>query len=168
MLGVQDSTPLQLKGANIRLYAALGPTTISSAVTDQCPYLISVALTPGTNPNQTQAEAEADLHAWYEEEHINLLSQVPGWKACRRFALVDHTSPAKHETVTTESSNTNNTTVLDTESSMHSPPKFLALHAWRDLEGFNTPQYQAATNTSWRTRVMDGIISRERNLLKLV
>ncbi|KAE9403327.1 hypothetical protein BT96DRAFT_917583 [Gymnopus androsaceus JB14] len=82
-------------------------------------------------------------------EHINLLSRVPGWQACRRFELVDIQSVSAN---------------LDSPK----PPRFLALHRWRDLNGSSTPQFKAATNTPWRTRVMEGVVARERSVWRLV
>ncbi|KAF9075554.1 hypothetical protein BDP27DRAFT_1212397, partial [Rhodocollybia butyracea] len=126
-----------LQGADTRLtlHKALGPTISNpSFESSQNPvYFVSVALSPAPNP-----EAEADLNAWYAEEHIHLLSQVPGWQACRRFSLVDSTTRGD------------------------SPPRYFALHACTHLEGLNTSQYKTVTNTPWRTRVMGGIVATER------
>ncbi|KAJ3730348.1 hypothetical protein C8R42DRAFT_649902 [Lentinula raphanica] len=125
---------------HIRLHKALGRTYLKedNGLTTNPPFLISVAISP-------TSESEADFNAWYAEEHLDLLSRVPGWEACRRFSLVDAKS--------------NVTNV--------SPPRYRALHAYQHLEGFNTEEYKAATSTPWRTRVMQSVVASERNVYRL-
>ncbi|KAH7872003.1 uncharacterized protein C8R40DRAFT_1174070 [Lentinula edodes] len=129
-----------LSHTDIRLYKALAHSTFKGAeyLSTNPSFLVSVALSP-------TLEAETDFNAWYEEEHISLLSKVPGWQACRRFSLVDFES---------------------TVNSV-SPPRYLALHAYKDLDGFTTSQFKAATNTSWRTKVMKEIVASERHVYRL-
>jgi hypothetical protein len=67
-----------------------------------------------------------------------MLSVVPGWRSSRRFRLL---SASKH------------------------PPRYLALHEWENREAFGTPEFKAATNTPWRTRVVEQI-NMERHLLE--
>ncbi|KAF8829458.1 hypothetical protein HHX47_DHR3000757 [Lentinula edodes] len=129
-----------LSHTDIRLYKALAHSTFKGAeyLSTNPSFLVSVALSP-------TLEAETDFNAWYEEEHISLLSKVPGWQACRRFSLVDFES---------------------TVNSV-SPPRYLALHAYKDLDGFTTSQFKAATNTSRRTKVMKEIVASERHVYRL-
>ncbi|KAJ3813367.1 hypothetical protein F5876DRAFT_73951 [Lentinula aff. lateritia] len=129
-----------LSNTDIRLYKALAHSTFKGVgyLSTTPLFLVSVALSP-------TLEAERDFNAWYEEEHISLLSQVPGWQACRRFSLVDCES---------------------TVNSV-SPPRYFALHAYKDLNGFTTPQFKAATNTPWRTKVMEEIVASERHVYRL-
>ncbi|KAJ3789307.1 hypothetical protein GGU10DRAFT_343784 [Lentinula aff. detonsa] len=140
-LGIQPENDTTY--TDVRLYRALGHTYLkdSGHLTTNPSFIVSVALSPLPTP-----EAEADFNAWYEEEHINLLSQVPGWQACRRFSLVD---------------------AIKSTVDSASPPRYLALHAYQDLDGFATPQFRTATNTPWRTRVMQGIVATERNVYRL-
>lgn len=79
-----------------------------------------------------------DFHAWYREEHIPLLLKVPGWRRIRRFEQVEG-----------------------------SGPRFLALHELESPAVFDTPQYQAATNTHWKERALGPVTRRERHLFKL-
>ncbi|KIK61056.1 hypothetical protein GYMLUDRAFT_43168 [Collybiopsis luxurians FD-317 M1] len=160
ILGIQsDPTPAMLQGTNIRLYRAMGPAVLMkpedsySALQTNPPYLISVSLSPRPTDG---GEIEADFNAWYEQEHIDLLSKVPGWMACRRYMLLDHLStPASFGS--SESEKLNN------------PPTHLALHALKDLDGaFSSPEHKAATNTPWRTRVMSEIVAKERYPFRLV
>lgn len=44
----------------------------------------SVLVINGSTPRQ---DKEADYHAWYDQEHGSMLTQVPGWRASRRYAL---------------------------------------------------------------------------------
>ncbi|KAJ4471583.1 hypothetical protein J3R30DRAFT_3283903 [Lentinula aciculospora] len=132
----------ELPDTNVCLYKALGPTSLKDAerLSTNSSFVVSVAISP-----QPTLEAEVDLNAWYEEEHISLLSQVPGWQACRRFSLID---------------------IKSTVNSAP-PPRYLALHAYKHLDGFTTPQFKAAANTPWRTRVMKSIVARERHVYRL-
>ncbi|KAJ4487129.1 hypothetical protein C8J55DRAFT_547961 [Lentinula edodes] len=139
-LGIRVGDDNLLSNTDIRLYKALAHATLKGPeyLSTNPSFLVSVALSP-------TLEAETDFNAWYEEEHIDLLSQVPGWQACRRFSLVDFES---------------------TVNSV-SPPRYLALHAYKDLDGFTTPQFKAATNTPWRTKVMKEIVASERYVYRL-
>ncbi|KAJ6497425.1 hypothetical protein C8R45DRAFT_926138 [Mycena sanguinolenta] len=84
--------------------------------------------------------AEQTFNDWYTQEHIPMLSVVPGWRSSARFRLV------------TASGN---------------PPRYLALHEWADRDAFQTTQFKAATNTPWRTRVVvEQVTQRERHLLE--
>ncbi|MBT2229232.1 DUF4286 family protein [Nonomuraea sp. NEAU-A123] len=80
-------------------------------------------------------EAEADFHAWYAEEHIPALHEIPGWHRTRRYVLRDGNAP-----------------------------RFLALHELSGTDLFDTDAYRAATDTPWRTRVMAAVTESERRL----
>ncbi|GAV99257.1 alpha beta-hydrolase [Lentinula edodes] len=78
-----------LSHTDIRLYKALAHSTFKGAeyLSTNPSFLVSVALSP-------TLEAETDFNAWYEEEHISLLSKVPGWQAWpppfSSFSLIAH------------------------------------------------------------------------------
>lgn len=78
----------------------------------------------------TAAEgAEQALDKWYDEEHIPMLSKVPGWLRSRRFRT---------------------STALDPEA----PIKYLALHEYAPKNGIdNSPEWTAATTTKWREEI---------------
>ncbi|KAJ7890550.1 hypothetical protein B0H14DRAFT_2689784 [Mycena olivaceomarginata] len=66
-----------------------------------CKFLLVVTL---EMPNPEQ---EDDLNKWYDEEHMDLLSKIPGWKQGRRYKLIDFNQlkgladkPFKHATST--------------------------------------------------------------------
>jgi heme-degrading monooxygenase HmoA len=89
----------------------------------------------GMTPNDS---AEETFNDWYSDEHIPMLSAVPGWHSSRRFRLLSATS---------------------------GPPRYLALHEWDDLAAFQTPEFRAATNTPWRTRVVVEQVSQKERFV---
>lgn len=80
--------------------------------------------------------AEDSFNNWYAEEHIPLLSRVPTWLSSQRLILIS--------------------------STRNDAPRYTAIHCWGDIAAFNTEEYAAATNTPWRTKVIDEVIHRER------
>jgi hypothetical protein len=81
---------------------------------------------------------EADLAAWYADEHIPMLLAVPGWGRIRRYRLTEGTAPA-----------------------------YLALHELASLAVFDDPAYRAAVTTPWRNRIVDSATARERRVFSL-
>jgi hypothetical protein len=98
------------------------------------PVILAVAMSvPG--------ESEDDLAAWYTEEHIPMLLEVPGWRRIRRFRLVRS---------------------LDALG-----PDFLSLHELAGPEVLEDPRYRAAVTTPWRDRVVASALRRERRMFGL-
>jgi hypothetical protein len=84
--------------------------------------------------------AEQAFNDWYAEEHIPMLRVVPGWRSSCRFRLL---------------------------SASTDPPRYLALHEWENRDAFGTPEFKAATNTPWRTRVVvEQVKKKERHLFE--
>jgi len=81
---------------------------------------------------------EADLAAWYADEHIPMLLAVPGWGRIRRYRLTEGNAPA-----------------------------YLALHEIASLAVFDDPAYRAAVTTPWRNRIVDSATTRERRVFSL-
>jgi hypothetical protein len=81
---------------------------------------------------------DADLAAWYADEHIPMLLAVPGWGSIRRYRLTEGTAPT-----------------------------YLALHDLASLAVFDDPAYQAAVTTPWRNRIMDSATAVERRVFSL-
>jgi hypothetical protein len=73
-------------------------------------------------------DAEVQFDRWYEEEHIDLLSKVPGWLRTRRFKT---SSVAEEEEVT-----------------------YLALHEYASSNGLGGKEHQTAMSTTWRDEIM--------------
>jgi len=84
---------------------------------------------------------EDDLAAWYTEEHIPMLLEVPGWRRIRRFRL---------------------TRALDAPG-----PAFLSVHELAGPEVLEHPGYLAAISTPWRDRVVASALRRERRVFGL-
>jgi hypothetical protein len=103
-----------------------------AAAGQPAPVLLAVALS-------VPVGAEDDLAAWYTEEHIPMLLEVPGWQRIRRFRLT---------------------------RSMDAPgPDFLSLHDLAGPEVLAEPGYLAAISTPWRDRVVASALRRERRVL---
>ncbi|GES62085.1 alpha/beta-hydrolase [Aspergillus terreus] len=82
---------------------------------------------------------EADLQNWYRDEHIPMLSRVPGWRRSRLFV----------------------TAAIDPNA----PREFISLHEYRAANGLGGPEHQAAMNTPWRNRLMaDTVIDKKRRV----
>lgn len=87
-------------------------------------------------------EADEDgFNRWYEEEHTEMLSKIPGWLRTRRFKLV-------------------------VGGLKGMPPagqvELLAVHEYEAKNGLNGPEHEAARTTPWRNEVMKKIVSHER------
>lgn len=96
-------------------------------------------------------EHETDFNKWYDEEHIPMLSKVPGWLRTRRFVLKD--SGASGKLVGTDGFKT--------------PPKYLALHEYANTAVFEKPEWKAATSTEWRDRVFKNVTKFERRTFEV-
>ncbi|KAJ7645925.1 hypothetical protein DFH06DRAFT_1332865 [Mycena polygramma] len=122
------------KNVDIRLYEPLPSNAQISVPTSQDKhYLVLNGMTPNDAAEQT-------FNDWYAEEHIPMLSVVPGWRSSCRFRLI---------------------------SASGDPPRYLALHEWENRDAFGTAEFKAATNTPWRTRVVvEQVNKKERHLLE--
>jgi len=89
-------------------------------------------------PMSMPPEHVADMEAWYTEEHIPMLLEVPGWRRARRYVLSSGTGPT-----------------------------YLSLHEIDSHAAFETPQYKAAISTPWRNRIVSVAIGRERRVFDL-
>ncbi len=98
---------------------------------DPAPVILAVAMS-------VPASAEPDLAAWYEQEHIPMLLEAPGWQRIRRFRLV---------------------LSMDARG-----PGFLSLHELAGREVLEEPAYRAAISTPWRDRVVALALRRERRV----
>jgi hypothetical protein len=89
--------------------------------------------------------SENDPAAWYTEEHIPMLLQVPGWRRIRRFRL---------------------TRALDGPGDLE-PGSFLSVHELAGPEVLEDPGFRAAVSTPWRDRVVASALRRERRVFGL-
>jgi hypothetical protein len=99
--------------------------------TDDAPYALIVCMTP-------QAAGEDDFVAWYREEHIRMLLDVPGWRRVRLFQQVEGSGPA-----------------------------FMAVHELETPDVFEHENYTTSISTPWRQRIRASVSRYERNLFQL-
>jgi len=98
------------------------------------PVLLAVAMT-------VPPDGEDDVQAWYDDEHIPMLREVPGWGRIRRFRLV---------------------------RGMDGPaPELLSLHELAGPAVLEEPSFRAAISTPWRDRIVASALRRERRVFGL-
>lgn len=129
------------------------PTTVSDAFTGfgdgskpgQATHLLAVSM-------DVAPEHEAEFHRWYDEEHVPMITKIPGWLRSRRLILVD-----------------SSITSLNPKSKEgYKPgPRFLALHDFAHIDGLDGPEHDACRNTPWRTEVMSHVVRYEKRLWKV-
>lgn len=106
------------------------------------------------NSVDMQPSAKHEYDDWFENEHVPMLSKVPGWRRSRRFTLIDNGVNGK-----------------DARPGMHEGvPKCLGLHEW-DEAPEQKAEYKQACNTAWRRTVLgdsdQNLIRRERKTCTL-
>jgi hypothetical protein len=102
------------------------------AWTDAAPYQLTVAMSPAPGGDQ-------DFVAWYAEEHIRMLLDVPGWRRVRLFQQLEGDGPA-----------------------------FMAVHELETPAVFEHENYHKSIGTPWRTRIRSSVSRYERNLFQLL
>jgi pimeloyl-ACP methyl ester carboxylesterase len=73
---------------------------------------------------------------WFDEEHVKLLSKVPGWRRSRRFF----------------------TSSIETGRGF----EILGIHEYSVQNGLGGPEYNAALNTPWRTEIFEQVVQEKR------
>ncbi|KAF9462512.1 hypothetical protein BDZ94DRAFT_1261086 [Collybia nuda] len=96
---------------------------------------------------QVTLEEEEEFNRWYNEEHMDLLSKVPGWLRGRRYKLVESVyrginakQPTKDEKPCAD---------------------YLAIHDVESDGFMDLPELKHAMQTPWREKVMKTIVGRE-------
>lgn len=82
------------------------------------------------------ADKQAELDKWYREEHMVLLSKVPGWLRTRRFI----------------------TSSIDPKAQI----ECLALHEYTPKNGLDGPEFQAAITTKWNDEIAKNVVKEKR------
>lgn len=90
---------------------------------------VSLTLHPGK-------DKEEELTRWYAEEHIPLLSKVPGWLRTRRFVTAKIEGKEELE--------------------------WLALHEYAPNNGLNGEEFKAATSTPWNEEIYKNVVKEKR------
>ena len=109
-----------------RVYELISDSGAASEEPPPVVLAVSMSVQPGM---------DADLAAWYADEHIPMLLAVPGWRRVRRFRLIAGTAPA-----------------------------YLALHALTTMAALEEPGFRAAVTTPWRNRIAESVIAREQRV----
>ncbi|CAD6889231.1 unnamed protein product [Tilletia controversa] len=114
------------------------------------PVVIATSVTPAEGNQEAYDE-------WYLDEHVEALSKVPGWIRTRRFELVDALIVGND--------------AAPENADAKSVPRCLGLHENASPEFSSTPEFAAALDTPWRTRIMredgSGIVQQERRVMQL-
>ncbi|PCH37628.1 hypothetical protein WOLCODRAFT_130402 [Wolfiporia cocos MD-104 SS10] len=125
-----------------------GPTTPPSTLYSEshpAPYGVFVSL-------DLKPEYEEEFNKWYDEEHIPMLARAPGWVRTRRFVLKDHGQLGAG----------------GRSEQIQRPPKYLAVHEWSSLAGFESKEYKEAMATPRRNRIYAGVIGKERRVMSFL
>ncbi|KAJ7606152.1 hypothetical protein DFH06DRAFT_1019628, partial [Mycena polygramma] len=134
----------KIGGLSSRTYIHMGTFTHPDTTPESLPsqYVLVVSLEMKT------PEGEDNLNKWYDEEHMDLLSKIPGWKQGRRYKLVDYYQQGE--------------LMVDKPVS-----KYLAIHEFTENNFLESPEFKHATSTEWRGRVMDDAVRREARVFEL-
>jgi hypothetical protein len=95
-------------------------------------------LAAGIEPQNT--EIEEDQNKWYAEEHLELLSKVPGFLRARRFKLVSHAELAGKA-----------------EGNPTKPSEYLTLYDWDRDTFMESQEFKHALSTPWSVKVMTAV-----------
>lgn len=92
---------------------------------------------------------EEVLDKWYDEEHIPMLSRVPGWVRSRRFILKDWSRSG-----------------VEGQANQKPAPKYLAVHEWDSLETALSPEVRASFNTPLKAELDAVVVFRELRMFE--
>ncbi|KAG6907767.1 hypothetical protein DXG01_007480 [Tephrocybe rancida] len=104
-----------------------------------------VGMAPGTE------EKEEDHNRWYSEEHLALMSKVPGFIRARRYKFVSSVELAGN---------------ADPASSPVAFP-YITLYDWESTAYLNEPAYKEAISTPWTVKVFSEVAKSEQRLFEL-
>ena len=80
-------------------------------------------------------DKEDELAKWYREEHVPLLSKVPGWRRTRRFV----------------------TSYLDLQDGREKV--YLSLHEYAPQNGLGGEEFKKATSTEWNDKIYKTVVN---------
>ncbi|KAL5533925.1 hypothetical protein ACEPAG_385 [Sanghuangporus baumii] len=101
-----------------------------------------------------EPDFEDELNRWYNEEHSEMLSKVPGWLRSRRYYLVDAAASG---------------TLKQQVQEYKQPAKFMAVHEYKDIGPglFDAEEFKAAISTPWRKKIWENNKNTERRAFKV-
>lgn len=91
-----------------------------------------------------EPELEAEFNKWYDEDHVPIISRIPGWLRSRRFVLKDWTRGG-----------------VEGSKDQTPVPKWLAVHEYTDLEWRKDPASKSLFDNEWTRRVNAEIITKK-------
>ncbi|KAJ7472048.1 hypothetical protein FB451DRAFT_1251762 [Mycena latifolia] len=145
ILEAHGSTTLStISGLSRRAYTLLGTSSRPETTAEDLPgkYVLVVSF-------EIAPENEDDFNKWYDEEHMGLVSQIPGWKRGRRYKLVGYQNiPGQF--------------MADQPVS-----KYLAIHELDNNDFEQSAEIKHARGTEWARRVMQNAIRREVRAFEL-
>ena len=83
-----------------------------------------------------QPGGEGVLDRWYDEEHVPMLSRLPGWVRSRRFVLREWSR-----------------TGIEGQKDQRPVPRFLAVHEWESVDAVLDPEVRKSFLTPLRAEV---------------
>ncbi|KAJ6554947.1 hypothetical protein DFH09DRAFT_1248501 [Mycena vulgaris] len=125
----------KLQGVSRRTYTLLRttvhPETSPEALPGKYVLVVSFEIAP---------ENEDDFNKWYDEEHMDLVARVPGWKRGRRYKLVDSKQSGQADELVS---------------------KYLIVHELDNGDFEPTAEFKYPTSTDWAKRVIGSAIRLE-------
>ncbi|KIW12294.1 hypothetical protein PV08_09571 [Exophiala spinifera] len=106
-------------GRNYRLIQEYDPNKIGDSAP---PYLLTVEMEP-------TPENEEDFDRWYREEHLDLLSRLPGYRRSLRYVLGPKMPITEGD-----------------------PSRYLTIHEVDDVHAFDGKEAEAANATAWTAK----------------
>lgn len=91
----------------------------------EAPFLLIAEMDP--------SEDEDDFNDWYNQEHVPMVADMPGYVRCRRYQIVSD------------------------EGASEPACKYLTIHEVQDLNGFLSPPAIASGATSWAQKHMSQV-----------
>jgi len=91
-------------------------------------------------------ENEDDFNKWYDEEHMDLVARVTGWKRGRRYKLAEYTQ---------------------IKGADQPASKYLALHELDNGDFEHSEEIKHARSTEWAQRVIKSALRREVRVFRL-
>lgn len=79
------------------------------------------------------SEDENDFNNWYNQEHVPMVADMPGYVRCGRYEIVQD------------------------ESASQPAPKYFTIHEVQDLNGFTSPPALASGATEWTKKHMSQV-----------
>ena len=88
-----------------------------------------------------------EFDRWYEEEHIQMLTRIPGWMRSRRFRLFDS---------------------VEQRDDPGGLVQCLAIHEYHETNGLGGPEHKASMSTPWREKMRPLIMTGKRGVWNLI